>query len=62
MSLSLSFTLPDRMFPLYGNDLISARPRVLLPEPDSPTIPTEMPSKTSKEMFSTAVKLPDLVA
>ncbi len=62
MSLSLSFTLPDRIFPLCGNDLISARPRVLLPEPDSPTIPTEMPSKTSNEMFSTAVKVPDLVA
>ncbi len=54
--------MPDRTVPLYGNDLTSARPRVLLPEPDSPTIPTEMPSKTSKEMFSTAVKVPDLVA
>ena len=34
---------------------------VVLPEPDSPTIPIDCPSSISNEIFSTAVILPNLV-
>jgi hypothetical protein len=54
-------TLPDRTYPFSGNDLIRARPSVLLPDPDSPTIPTDCPSLISNEIFSTAVNIPNLV-
>ena len=54
-------TFPERTIPFLGNDLISARPKVLLPDPDSPTIPIDCPLESSNDIFSTAVIIPDLV-
>jgi hypothetical protein len=52
---------PDWTYPLSGNDLIRASANVLLPDPDSPTIPIDCPSATSNETSSTAVNIPNLV-
>jgi hypothetical protein len=61
MSRSFIITFPDRTDPFSGNDFINASANVLLPEPDSPTIPIDCPSATSNEIFSTAVINPNLV-
>lgn len=61
MSSFPTITFPERTIPFLGNDLINARPNVLFPEPDSPTIPIDCPLESSNDMFSTAVIIPDLV-
>ena len=46
--------LPPIRCPLFGSRRMMDRPVVLLPQPDSPTMPTHSPWPTVKEMSSTA--------
>lgn len=60
MSCSFIIAFPDLMNPFSGNDLNKASAMVLLPDPDSPTIPIDCPLSISNEILSTAVRFPNL--
>ena len=61
MSWPFIITFPDLIDPFWGKDLNKARASVLLPDPDSPTIPIDCSSSISKETSSTAARFPALV-
>jgi hypothetical protein len=50
-----STILPAVILPLLGKSRMTARPVVVLPQPDSPTRPTHSPGAIVREKSSTAV-------
>jgi hypothetical protein len=60
-SWSLKSTLPALISPFGGSRRSSALATVLLPQPDSPTMPTIWPGLTSKLTSRSAVRMPSRV-
>ena len=54
-SMPSSTMLPEAILPLPGRRRMTAKPDVVLPQPDSPTRPTHSPGEISSEKSSTAV-------
>jgi hypothetical protein len=58
ISVPFSFMLPLKILPEVGINLMIDKPRVVFPQPDSPTTPKDSPFFKLNDKSSTALTIP----